>query len=213
MEAGLAEVANVPWRKPADQAYLDRYARGWTIWTVALTVPFVLTGVGLLAVTWMTIPVAAIAFVAGLDQPGAVRLPRRQRPAAEGGSHTSRASRSRRACSATCSITTSASSSVTPAWRSSAGDLGVWMVGEAGAILLPWDGKRAHCFCVRVTDPELPPSDRIAHLLLALRTDETGFATVANHAFAGAPWRVRRRLPKPMRPALDAARALARSPR
>jgi hypothetical protein len=60
-----------------------------------------------------------------------------------------------------------------------------------------------------VTDPDLPPSDRIAHLLLALRTDETGFATVANHAFAGAPWRVRRRLPKPMRPALDAARSLA----
>ena len=42
---------------------------------------------------------------------------------------------------------------------------------------------------------ELPPSDRIAHLLLALREDEEGFATVANHAFAGAPWRVRRRLP------------------
>jgi hypothetical protein len=47
----------------------------------------------------------------------------------------------------------------------------------------------------------------VAHLVLALRTDELGFATVANHAFAGAPWRVRRRLPKQMRPALDAARA------
>ena len=33
--------------------------------------------------------------------------------------------------------------------------------------------------------------DRIAHLLLALREDEQGFATVANHAFAGARWRVR----------------------
>ena len=87
------------------------------------------------------------------------------------------------------------------------------MVGEAGAIVLPRDGKRAHCFCVRVTDADLPPSDRIAHLLLALRTDETGFATVANHAFAGAPWRVRRRLPRAMRPALDAARALAKSSR
>jgi hypothetical protein len=60
-----------------------------------------------------------------------------------------------------------------------------------------------------VTDPELPPSDRIAHLLLALREDEVGFATVANHAFAGAPWRVRRRLPKPMRPALTAAQTAA----
>ena len=42
-----------------------------------------------------------------------------------------------------------------------------------------------HCFCVRTTEPELPPSDRVAHLLLALRVDEEGFATVANHAFAG----------------------------
>jgi hypothetical protein len=70
-------------------------------------------------------------------------------------------------------------------------------------------GRRVHCFCVGTTEAELPPSDRIAHLLLALRQDEVGFATVANHAFAGAPWRVRRRLPTPMRPALDAARAAA----
>jgi hypothetical protein len=67
-----------------------------------------------------------------------------------------------------------------------------------------------HTFCVRATDPELPRSDRIAHLLLALREDETGFATVANHAFAGAAWRIRRRLRPAQRPALDAARAAAR---
>jgi hypothetical protein len=62
---------------------------------------------------------------------------------------------------------------------------------------------------VSATEAELPPSDRIAHLLLALRVDEEGFATVANHAFAGAPWRVRRRLPERMRPAIDAARRAA----
>jgi hypothetical protein len=56
----------------------------------------------------------------------------------------------------------------------------------------------------------LPSCDRIAHLLLALREDEQGFATVANHAFAGARWRVRRRLPKSQRPALDAAVRLDR---
>ena len=86
------------------------------------------------------------------------------------------------------------------------GELGTWLVGESGALLVGPDGRRVHCFCVRVPEPELPPSDRIAHLLLALRTDEEGFATVANHAFCGAPWRVRRRLPKQMRPALDKAR-------
>jgi hypothetical protein len=85
------------------------------------------------------------------------------------------------------------------------GELGNWLVGEAGALLVI--GRRVHCFCVRTTEPELPPSDRVAHLLLALRTDEQGFATVANHAFAGAHWRVRRRLPAAMRPALDAVRA------
>ena len=91
------------------------------------------------------------------------------------------------------------------------GAFGVWLVGEAGALLVR--GRRVHCWCVRATDPGLPSSDRIAHLLLALRADEAGFATVANHAFAGARWRVRRRLPKPVRPALDAARRASRPTR
>jgi hypothetical protein len=56
-------------------------------------------------------------------------------------------------------------------------------------------------------DGELPSGDRIAHLLLALRADEQGFATVANLAFAGARWRLRRRLAAPLRPALDRAAA------
>ena len=89
------------------------------------------------------------------------------------------------------------------------GELGVWLLGEGGALLVSPGGRRVHCFCVRAVDRELPPSDRIAHLLLALRVDEEGFATVANHAFAGAPWRVARRLPRRMRPALDAARRAA----
>jgi hypothetical protein len=51
------------------------------------------------------------------------------------------------------------------------------------------------CWCVRVGDArDLPAADRVAHLLLALREDEQGFATVANLAFAGARWRVRRHL-------------------
>jgi hypothetical protein len=83
------------------------------------------------------------------------------------------------------------------------GSLGTWLVGERGALLLR--GRRVYCWCVRAADPELPPADRIAHLLLALRADEAGFATIANMAFAGAPWRVRRRLDRSMRPALDAA--------
>ncbi len=87
------------------------------------------------------------------------------------------------------------------------GRLGTWLVGESGALLVRPGGRRVHTFCVRASDPDLPPSDRIAHLLLALREDEIGFATVANHAFAGAAWRVRRRLREPQREALEAARA------
>jgi hypothetical protein len=88
------------------------------------------------------------------------------------------------------------------------GRLGTWLVGEAGALLVR--RRRVHCFCVRVNDPDLPSADRIAHLLLALRADEQGFATVANHAFSGARWRVRRRLPAGVRPALSAAAKLDR---
>jgi hypothetical protein len=91
------------------------------------------------------------------------------------------------------------------------GRFGVWLVGEAGALLVRPGGRRVHTFCARATEAELPPSDRIAHLLLALRQDETGFATVANHAFSGAAWRVRRRLRPRQRPALAGAAAAARA--
>ena len=96
------------------------------------------------------------------------------------------------------------------------GRLGIWLVGEAGAVLLHGRRRRAYCYCVKVDGravadatgaDELPSGDRIAHLLLALRADEQGFATVANLTFAGARWRLRRRLGAPMRPALDAAAA------
>jgi hypothetical protein len=90
------------------------------------------------------------------------------------------------------------------------GRLGVWLVGDAGALLVRPGGRHVHTYCVRVADPDLPTSDRVAHLLLALREDEQGFATVANHAFAGATWRIRRRLAPVRRPGLDAAVAAAR---
>jgi hypothetical protein len=91
------------------------------------------------------------------------------------------------------------------------GRLGIWLVGEAGALLVRPGGRSVHAFCVRVADGDLPRSDRIAHLLLALREDEQGFATVANHAFVGATWRMRRRIPAVRKPALDMAACAARA--
>jgi len=89
------------------------------------------------------------------------------------------------------------------------GRFGVWLLGEAGAVLV--SPHRVHCYCVKVSDPDLPRADRIAHLLLALREDETGFVTVANLAFSGAPWRLRRRLRGPARAALAASVGAARA--
>ena len=64
---------------------------------------------------------------------------------------------------------------------------------------------------MRVADATgLPAADPVAHLLLALREDELGFAKVANLGFSGATRRVRGRLEPCTRPAL-AARAAARS--
>jgi hypothetical protein len=87
------------------------------------------------------------------------------------------------------------------------GRLGTWLVGEQGAFLVcdrgALGGRRVCCWCVRVGDPAgLPGADRVAHLLLALREDEEGFATVANLAFSGARWRVLRHLPQSAREAL-----------
>ena len=208
----LAELAQVPWRRRTDQRYLDRYARIWSFWTLLYALPFPAAAVVLVALEPLTIPVALACLAHGWVIPelyayrgASVLRPKGARnehaePVAQGFlgdllSHEARALHRETGLALERS------------------GLGVWLVGEAGALLLPPGGRRVHCFCVRATEPGLPPSDRIAHLLLALRTDEGGFATVANHAFCGAPWRVRRRLPVAMRPGLDAARAAARPPR
>ena len=90
------------------------------------------------------------------------------------------------------------------------GQFGIWLVGEAGAVLVRPGGERVLCYCVKVTDPELPSTDRLTHLLLALREDEAGLATVANLVLSGATWRLARRLDRPGREALRAAVAAAR---
>lgn len=204
--SALPEAAALPWRRRRDASRLDRAGRLWTAYTAAWTVQFTLTAAVLVWIEPLLAPMAAIALfyawaLAELyAQRGAnVAKPkgrRREGPEAVAQGllgdllgHEARELQRRTGLAR------------------ERGALGTWLVGEAGALLIRPGGRRVHCFCVRVDDPGLPPSDRIAHLLLALRTDEEGFATVANHAFSGAPWRVRRRLPKRMRPALDAAGA------
>ena len=208
--AALPELASVPWRARTDEAWLQRYGRLWQAWTIALSVPFVVVAAVLVALEPLAFPVAlaALAHAWVIPELYAFRGANVVRPKGAQAAvneevaqgllgdllgHDERELQRRTGLAL------------------ERGDFGVWLVGQAGALLVSTGGRRVHCFCVRTTDPELPPSDRVAHLLLALRTDEQGFATVANHAFAGASWRIRRRLPKPMRPGLDAARAAARS--
>jgi hypothetical protein len=199
----LPETATVYWRPRADGDRLDRRGRLWTLTTVAHIVPFILTAALLCALSWAAIPVALACIAhawlipALYAQRGAnvVKPPlKRATAAAEStalGLLGDMVGHDARELHAETGLVIER------------GKLGTWLVGEAGALLIR--GRKVWCFCVRVNDPDLPGADRIAHLLLALRADEQGFATVANLAFAGAPHRVRARMRESMRPALDRA--------
>ena len=212
MTAGqaLPELASVPWRARADARWLRRWERIWHAWTLLYTVPFLAAGA---AMIWLAPIAAPVAIVAAAH---AWIIP--ELYAARGASVArAKGPRNRNAETVAQGLLGDLLDGPERQLQRDTGlalergQLGVWLVGEAGALLIRPGGRRLHAFCVSATETDLPPSDRIAHLLLALRVDEEGFATVANHAFAGAPWRVRRRLPEPMRPALDAARRLEES--
>jgi hypothetical protein len=203
-QQALPELAAVPWRRRVDARSLRVRGRSWTWFTVAYVVQWFAVAAILLALEPLTAPVAAVGIAMAWIVPnlyaarGATTLrPKgarheRVEPVAQGLlgdllGHDERELQRQTGLAL------------------ERGRLGTWLVGEGGAALFTDGGRRVHCYCVRTTDPDLPPSDRIAHLLLALRTDEAGFATVANHAFAGAPWRLARRLDRRMRPAVRAA--------
>jgi hypothetical protein len=205
----LPELAAVPWRTRTDARWLRRWGRVWHAWTVLYTLPFLAAGAALTAIEPLAAPVALAALahawvIPELYASRGANVVRPKGPRNEAAEPTAQGllgdllGHEERELQRRTGLALER------------GELGVWLVGEAGALLVTPGGRRVHCYCVRTTDPDLPPSDRIAHLLLALRVDEGGFATVANHAFAGAPWRVRRRLPVPMRAALAEARRAAR---
>ncbi len=210
MEAGvLAEAAAMPWRRRASERSLEKEGRIWTLWSVGVIVTFGLPAALLVWIEPLAFPVSAIFLGHGLAvlHLQARRGARGVKPIGEGNSGRSVR---RWGCSVTLSGTTRAICRARPGWRSSAGgsERGWW--ASEGAILVRPGGHRVHCFCVRVGEAgDLPPGDQVAHLLLALREDEEGFATVANRNFSGATWRLRRQLPERARPALQRARAAA----
>jgi hypothetical protein len=212
----LPETAAVHWRPRVDDAHLRRLGALWTLTTVAHVVPFAGAAAVLMALNPVALPVALVCLAHAwvipelYAQRGVNVLRPRGRAADEP---------ERRAVGLLGDLVDHEARELQAATGLvlEPGRLGTWLVGEAGALLLRGDrpgrrgrGRRAYCYCVRVDGrvpgaSELPSGDRIAHLLLALRADERGFATVANLSFSGARWRVRRRLTASMRPAIDAA--------
>jgi hypothetical protein len=206
----LPELQAVHWRPLVDERRLGRTAALWTATTTAHVVPFIGAGAVLFAVEPLALPVTLVSFAhawiipelyaqrgANVVRPKPARAPAEAERASVGLLGDLVGHEARELHARTGLVL-------------ERGALGVWLVGPAGALLVRPGGRRVHCYCVRVNDPELPTGDRIAHLLLALRTDEHGFATVANLAFSGARWRVRRRLERAQRPALEAAARVAR---
>jgi len=207
--AVLPETAAVHWRPRLDAERLRRRGRLWTATTVAHSIPFLVTAVVLLALEPLSFPVAIMAIVHAWMIPelyaarGANVL-RARRRSADGPERVAAGLLGDLVGHAAREV--HGRTGVVP----ERGRLGIWVVGEAGALLVRPGGRRVDCWCVKADAADLPSGDRIAHLLLALREDEQGFATVANLAFSGARWRVRRRLTPAVRPALDAAARLAR---
>jgi hypothetical protein len=205
----LPELSAVSWRPRIDERRLRRSARLWTVTTVAHAVPFVLAAGLLAALAPITIPVGVILIAHAWIIPelyaarGAGVVRQRPRSGQRG---------ERRALGLLGDLVGHDARELhaRTGLVLEVGGLGVWLVGERGALLVRPGARRVCCYCVRVTDPELPAGDQVAHLLLALRADEAGLATVANLAFCGARWRLRRRLKPTARQALDRAAHAAR---
>jgi hypothetical protein len=210
-DARLEEAARLHWREDASERTLRRDGRRWTAWTAWVVLAFTLPGAALIAIEPLSFPAAAICFAHAWAVPwlqarrgarqvvpiGSERSAAR-RPDADGGAEGVALGllgdlvghRERELLSET-------------GLARQRGELGTWLVGEQGAFLVRPKGRRVDCWCVRVGESDgLPAGDRVAHLLLALREDELGFAKVANLGFSGASWRVRRQLEARSRAAL-----------
>ena len=200
----LPELGSVPWRPRTSERSLRSTGRLWTLTTVVHTLPFIAGAALLFVASPITIPIGVIvlAHAWAIPELYAARGAAVLRPRLPAGAVPERRAllllgdlvddRSRGLHAATGLVL-------------ERGQLGCWLVGQAGAVLVRHGERRAYCYCVKASASDLPAGDRIAHLLLALRCDERDFATVANLAFCGAPWRLRRRLRPSQREALNAA--------
>ena len=211
LTGGLPELAEVPWRPLADEPSLRRADRRWTVWTIAQELPLLATAVGLPLLSPILIPMSliALAFAWFIPDLWAAKGAEVLRPPRSRG--TANPNAELRALGLLGDLVGHDARELLThtGLVTERGRLGIWLIGAKGAVLVRGSGRRVQCYCVRARGDDLPPADRIAHLLLALRADERGFATVANLSFSGARWRLARKRPEPARAGLAAAAAIA----
>jgi hypothetical protein len=213
---GLVEAQRLHWREHATEATLRRDGRRWTLWTVAVLISFGAPAVVLLALNPLLFPAALILvahawLICRLQAGRAVTSVLALKPGGPGSAPTPGPDSVALGLLGDLLGHEERELMQRSGMAMQRGRLGVWLLGERGALLIRPGGRRIFSFCVRVGEgDDLPAADRVAHLLLALREDEEGFATVANLGFSGALWRCRIRMAPRQRQALDAGRAAAR---
>ena len=211
----MPEAERLWWREGVSERTIRRDGVLWTAWTAWITVVFVTPGALLLLIEPWTFPAAAVCFAHAWAVPW-IQARRGAKQVSPIGSAPGEpvAGAERVALGLLGDLVGHAERDLLTetGLTLERGRLGIWLVGERGAFCVRSGGRRIDCWCVRVAETaELPAGDQVAHLLLALREDELGFAKVANFGFSGAPWRVQRHLPRRSRRALDAARSAARA--
>ena len=206
----LPELAEVAWRPRESENSLRHSERVWLICTIAHVVPFIAVAVLLAALKPLLLLISLLAlaqawFIPELYAARGAKVLRAPRQRRDAGGDRPVAERTALGLLGDLVDHETRALHERTGLVIERGEFGAWVLGEAGAVLVRPGGRRVHCYCVRPTDATLPHGDRVAHLLLALRADEGGFATVANVAFCGARWRLRRRLNRREREALNAA--------
>jgi hypothetical protein len=196
----------MPWRRRASERTLVREGRIWTLWSAGIVLTFGLPAALLVWIEPLAAPASAVFLAHGLAVLH-VQARRGARGVKPIGTPADGPERTALGLLGDLLGHESRDLLARTGLALERGRLGAWLIGQEGAVLVRPGGRRVHCFCVRVGEAEdLPGADRVAHLLLALREDEEGFATVANRNFSGAWWRLRWQLPERARPAVSRAR-------
>src|SRR5262249_43854454 len=158
------------WRPRASDASLTRAGRRWTLHTVGYSTPFVAAAVLLVALNPVITPIALVLLahawiVPELHANRGAKVFRKLGPTDDRAEQTALGLLAGLAGRAELDFLLATGLALEQ------GQLGTWIVGEQGAVLVRSGGRRVHCYCVKVTERDLPSGDRIAHLLLALRAD------------------------------------------